>query len=281
MRGAALLLVVCLVLSGCSTPLGDGSDEIETVTPVAVPDGTDGPPGLDLQRNTVDPLSLVAAHERAIENGTIAVRFEARRSRLSNRSFGIESRSQPMDSDERVVNDTFVRTADPTVFYQYSNDSAGYTYGTWSNGTHTVEYADVPRGIVRTIVPSPSRPEQSFDTSRASTLRVWFNNSQVQTVDRVETTAGVRYRVTATSDDRDLLGSSADRTHNSVRNGTLTATIRPDGLVTDLQLSFTLLTRAGNFPTSYRYSVTPTVETLPQPAWVDRAFARGNTSFDT
>lgn len=283
MRRVALGLAVLLVLSGCSTPFGGegGDDKVGTVTPAPLPAGSDGPPGVDLQRNTIDPSSLVTAHEQAIENGTVATSYQARRWQISNRTFAVEVRGQPIASDGRTVNETFVRTSDPTTFYHYSNDTAGYTYGTWANGTYTVRFVDIPGGISRTVSPSSSTPDQSFDYTKAATLRVWFNNTQVQTIDRVETPAGVRYRVTATTDNRGILGSGADRTHNSVDNGTLTATIRPDGLVTDLQLAFTLITRAGNLRTAYRYSATTDIERFPRPAWVDRSFRLGNQSLDS
>lgn len=283
MRRAVLGLAILLVLSGCTTPFdGDsGGDGIETVTPASVPSGFDGPPGVDHQRDVLDPMSLVAAHERALQNGSVAVRFEARRWQLSDRSYGAQSRGEPTSSDERVLNETVVRTGEPMMFYRYTNDSVGYTYGTWSNGTHTVEFTDVPEGIARTVSSSPSRPDEPLDPARASILAIWFNNSHIQAIDRIETAEGVRYRVRATSDDRGLLGSSAERTHNGVTNGTLVATIRPDGLVTDLRLEFTLLTRAGNFQTAYRYSVVTAVQTLPRPSWVERTLARGNTSLDS
>ncbi|QCC50901.1 hypothetical protein [Halapricum salinum] len=283
MRRAVLGLAVLVVLSGCTTPFDadSGGDGVETVTPASVPSGFDGPPGVDHQRDVLDPVALVAAHERALDNGSAAVRFEARRWQVANRSYGFQSRGEPISSEERLATETVVRTGEPTVFSRYTNDSVGYTYGTWSNGTHTVEFADVPEGIARTVSPSSSRPDEPLDLARTSTLGVWFNNSQVQAIDRTETAKGVRYRVRATSDDRGLLGSSAERTHNGVTNGTLVATIRPDGLVTDLRLEFTLLTRAGNFRTAYRYSVTTDVETLPRPSWVERTLARGNTSLDS
>lgn len=280
MRRAVLGLAVLLVLSGCTTPFdGDsGGNGVETVTPASVPSGFDGPPGIDHQRDVLDPVALVAAHERALRNGSAAARFEARRWQIANRSYGFQTRGAPISDDGRVVTETLVRTDDPTVFYRYSNDTAGFTYGTWSNGTHTVEFADVPEGIARTVSPSPSRPDEPLELASVSTLSVWFNNSQVQAIDRIETAEGVRYRVRATSDDRGLLGSSAERTHNDVTNATLVATVRPDGLVTNLRLEFTLLTRAGNFRTAYRYSVSTDVETLPRPAWVERTLARGNQS---
>jgi len=282
MRRAVLGLAILLVLGGCTTPLdGDSGGESETVTPASVPSGFDGPPGVDHERDILDSTALVTAHEHALRNESVRARFEARRWEVYNRSTGVKSRDEPVTSDVRIANETTVRIGEPTVFYRYTNDSVGFTYGTWSNGTHTVEFADVPRGIARTVSPSSSRPDDSLNLARASILGVWFNNSRVRTIDRIETSDGVRYRVRATSDDRGLLGSSAERTHNGVTNGTLVATIRPDGLVTDLRLEYTLLTRTGNFRTTYRYSVRTDVEALPRPSWVERTLARGNQSLDS
>jgi len=283
MRRAVLGLAVLLVMSGCTTPLGSdsGGNGVETVTPASVPSGFDGPPGVDHERDILDPIALVAAHERALRNGSAAARFEAQRWKVYNRTTGVQSRGEPVSSDVRIANETIVRTGEPTVFYRYTNDSVGFTYGTWSNGTHTVEFADVPRGIARTVSPSSSRPDEPLNPARASILAVWFNNSRVRTIDRIEASDGVRYRVRATSDDRGLLGSSAERTHNGVTDGALVATIRPDGLVTDLRLEYTLLTRSGNFRTTYRYSVRTDVETLPRPSWVERTLTRGNQSLDS
>lgn len=262
---AAVAFVVLVVLSGCTGPLGSDAGTIETVTPAPVPTATLGPPGLSVSSDTVDAARLVAAHERVVENGSVAVSLESTRRPLPNGS-------------ERRRIERSASTADPTVFYDYTNDSIGFTRGVWSNGTHTVTHVRNPDVISFRIAPSPSRPEDPLEQAHGTQLRAWFTHSQSQSIDRVATAAGERYRVRATSTDDRILGSVLSR--DDVANATLVATIRPDGLITSLRLTYTLITQRGRFETTHRLTTTSGVETLPRPAWVDRAVATGNVTRD-
>ena len=71
-----LVVVVLVVLSGCSTPFGGMETATPTVTPAEVPDGPADSlaPGVEGQ-GVVAPALLVDAHNRTLANQSFTVRF--------------------------------------------------------------------------------------------------------------------------------------------------------------------------------------------------------------
>lgn len=249
MRGAVGVVVLALLvaLAGCNGLARDrAATETATVTPVAVPTtdeesgslaaGTDRawPPGL-ANGTLVDPVALVSAHV-----------FE-----LDRRSYTVWHTRQVVTANGTVlVNRSLRGTFSAGERYRVVVDRRGQT--TIGDGERTVAYSDgqrasrevsVYRDGERQFLPNrsgtdmPVAPQSilEFRPDFGERLRWAFTSSANLTVDReFSNTLGggnLNYHVTASL--------SNTSTGPTVSNGTLRATIDPNGIVRLYSLTYT------------------------------------------
>lgn len=238
MAGRVVVVAALVVLGGCGA---FGGTDRQPVTPVPVPEQS-RPAGLapGVADDAVDSRRLGAAHRRATQNRSYTLSM-----RLSMEwgtqvvALAVEGRHR-YDYRTDIVDQQYTRQV-------YASGDRRYVYNERTEGTWTATGDPAPVRVL--IDPDPARlVEAYFDTDV-----------------RVERPACESCPVTLTARDPPPAFEPAD-------NYTVRATVRPEGLVTSLNVSYRDPASDSRVEYDIRYTDVDNT-TVGRPAWVRRGSA--------
>jgi len=245
-------VVLCLVLAGCGALGSTQSTPTERVTPAPVPEETprvDGRvlvPGLR-SGGITSAETLASAHRAAVANHsyTLVGRWTGA-SRSRETRLAVESehryRYRSQSSDGRYEDQSFV---DGPTRYTRQRRPLGVRYSTDESVAASVQ-ADYLTGTAI----------ERYLTDRSGRVSV------------VDTTGGRRYEVVTTAVPPELDGVADYR---------VTATVRPDGFVTQFSVSYRDTSTETTVDYAFVYSSVGET-TVERPAWVDQQWPGGVTA---
>ncbi|WP_420182418.1 hypothetical protein ACNO8S_02455 [Haloarcula sp. KBTZ06] len=245
MAGRVVILLVLLLFAGCGA---FGGAERQTVTPVPVPEQPqDSRAASALTENTVDARRLAAAHRRA----------------TWNRSYVLEMRLS-LEWGTQIVN----LVVEDRYHYQFRTEilDQNYTKQVYTNGNRRYVYDVRAQGAwTATRRPTPVSGVLDPDPARLIEAYLATNVSVERPRDDCDTC-----RVTLTATDPPAAFEPAD-------NYSARATVRPDGLVRSLTVSY--WDRSRNSLVSYeiRYSAVGET-TVSRPTWVRKRWGNATDS---
>ncbi|NLV15090.1 hypothetical protein [Haloarcula argentinensis] len=245
MAGRVAVLLALLLFAGCGA---FGGAERQTVTPVPVPEQPqDGRAAPAVTGDTVDARRLAAAHRRATRNRSYVLGM-----RLSLEwgtqivSLVVEDRYHYQFRTE-IVDQNYTKRV-------YTNGNRRYVYDERAEGAWTATRRPTPVGGV--LDPDPARLIEAYLATNVS-------------VDRPR-------------DDCDtcsvtLMATDPPPAFKPANNYSVQATVRPDGLVQSLTVSY--WDRSRKAPVSYeiRYSAIGDT-TVSRPAWVQQRWGNATDS---
>jgi hypothetical protein len=235
-RGTAAVLVAFVLLAGCGSVASPGGDvtPTRTITPVPVPQETPTPrgpavlaPGLSAE-GVFDATELADAHAATLSATSFtAVRVERRhradgslvsryRSVVRMSAAGDRFRyglNQTDVRDGRVRNQSLARYADGSQVYVATTRSGETTYSVLGDPGEPTD---------------PSTVFRENATERVGVVRL-FGSLRLDVVDRRTVDGRTVYRVAV---------ENGSQQFGTLRNVSLNATIREDGLVTAYRLSY-------------------------------------------
>ena len=245
MAGRLAVLLVLLLFAGCGA---FGGAERQTVTPVPVPEQSqDGWADSAVTENTVDARRLAAAHRRATWNRSYVLGM-----RLSLEwgtqivSLVVEDRYRYQFRTE-IINKNYTKQV-------YNNGNRRYVYDERAQGAWTATRRPTP--VSGVLDPDPARLIEAYLATNVSVERPRDNCDTCPVI------------LTAT--DPPAAFEPAD-------NYSAQATVRPDGLVQSLTVSY--WDRSRNSLVSYeiRYSAIDET-TVSRPTWVRKRWANATDS---
>jgi hypothetical protein len=245
MAGRVAVVLLLLVFAGCGA---FGGAERQTVTPVPVPEGAqDDRVEPAVAEGAVDARRLAAAHRRATRN----------RSYVLGMRLSLEWGTQLVSL---VVKDRYR--------YQYRTEIVDqqYTKRVYATGDRRYIHDERAEGAwTATRQPTPVSERLDPDPARLVEAYLATNVSVERPRDDCDSC-----RVTLTATDPPAAFEPAD-------NYSVRATVRPDGLVQSLTVSY--WDRSRNAPVRYevRYSAVGTT-TVSRPAWVRQRWGNATDS---
>ncbi|AAV48047.1 unknown [Haloarcula marismortui ATCC 43049] len=245
MAGRIAVLLVLLLFAGCGA---FGGAERQTVTPVPVPEQSqDDRANPAVTEDAVDARRLAAAHRRATRNRSYVLGM-----RLSLEwgtqivSLVVEDRYRYQFRTE-IINKNYTKQV-------YTNRNRRYVYDERAQGAWTATRRPTP--VSGVLDPDPARLIEAYLATNVS-------------VDRPR-------------DDRDscsvtLMATDPPAAFEPADNYSVQATVRPDGLVQSLTVSY--WDRSRKAPVSYeiRYSAVGDT-TVSRPAWVRKRWGNATDS---
>ncbi|MFU1782545.1 hypothetical protein ACM16X_14270 [Haloarcula japonica] len=244
-RVAVLLVLVLLLFAGCGA---FGGAERQTVTPVPVPEQSqDGRANPAVTGDTVDARELAAAHRRATRNRSYVLGI-----RLSLEwgtqivSFVVED-GDNYEYRTEIVGQNYTKRV-------YNNGNRRYVYDERAEGAWTATRRPIP--VSGVLDPDPARLIEAYLATNVSVERPR---------DDCDTCS-----VTLTATEPPPAFEPAD-------NYSVRATVRPDGLVQSLTVSY--WDRSRNSLVSYeiRYSAVGET-TVSRPTWVRKHWGNATDS---
>jgi hypothetical protein len=229
MRRAVLSVVAIAILtSGCQLPSTTG--DWTTLTPAPVPTAREVPPGISVERTSVDPDTLVDGHFAALTNRSFTVYSEITARPIAG---GPTSR----------VNRTGYVGADPTSFYVVSRYS-GTVFSSlgsqqrfiWSNGSVTLVRQRSYGGVIMEAS-LPPRDRPPVDGQFENLLPTVLDSLQLSRIQRVNESTRVAYRIYATGE-QSISGRAVALQFDNVSEIRLRMTVSADGLVRRFQIDY-------------------------------------------
>ncbi len=211
---------------------GGTTDQSGTADPTGTPADDRG---IDISLSEVrDPERLIRAHRRAIADRPVEMSARFRGPRFLT---GFDTRRAGYDSEDEV---TFVvRAQSPTSYYtvrriNFSGSpltSVNATYERYADGTAVYRRVNVDGSVEydRGSLSSSRSGHETIDSWSWLLIRRYLNTTD-RRVELIRTKPAVRYRIVATGDPRWV--EHATRDYRAV------ATVRTDGLVTSLRVTY-------------------------------------------